>query len=204
LNDADYTPLSFRAGNWLFQPTQPAAKILSSRGIKIDSSVFKGGLQLQNNLDYRPAIKNGFFWKFQNDVNKPVNSGEIIEVPIYSEMVPPWRMATRKRLGLQATSKENLKNKINRILNLARPFQPLKLDFCRMTIEELTGMMEKIIKDDRQSPQNFKPIVSIGHTKDLVDFKTVEFFLSYLKQNNVEACTFHNVYNKVISNDHQC
>lgn len=38
-----YTPLSFRAGNWLFQPTQIAASVLAERGIRIDSSVFKGG-----------------------------------------------------------------------------------------------------------------------------------------------------------------
>src|ERR1039457_5055764 len=41
----DFVPLSFRAGNWLFQPTQAAASVLGENGIKIDSSVFKGGLQ---------------------------------------------------------------------------------------------------------------------------------------------------------------
>jgi len=43
LRKTDYVPISFRAGNWLFQPTQPAARILCEYGIKIDSSVFKGG-----------------------------------------------------------------------------------------------------------------------------------------------------------------
>jgi hypothetical protein len=200
LNDADYTPLSFRAGNWLFQPTQPAAKILNSRGIKIDSSVFKGGLQHQNNLDYRPAIKNGFFWNFQDDVNSPVESGEIMEIPIYSEMVPPWRMATKKRLGLQqraATGKRTFKDKIDRVLDLARPFQPLKLDFCRMTIEELTGMMDKIIQDDTKDPILPKPVVAIGHTKDLVDFKTVDAFLSHLAHKQIKISTLVEVSDQI-------
>src|SRR5438309_5756439 len=50
---SDFVPLSFRAGNWLFQPTEPAATILAQNGIKIDSSVFKGGLQHNYGLDYR-------------------------------------------------------------------------------------------------------------------------------------------------------
>jgi len=43
LRKTDYVPISFRAGNWLFQPTQPVARILCEYGIKIDSSVFTGG-----------------------------------------------------------------------------------------------------------------------------------------------------------------
>jgi hypothetical protein len=63
LDIADYTPLSFRAGNWLFQPTQTVANVMAERGIKVDSSVFKGGLQHQHKLDYRPAMKNSYYWK---------------------------------------------------------------------------------------------------------------------------------------------
>lgn len=199
LSDPTYVPFSFRAGNWLFQPTQPTAKILFSRGIKIDSSVFKGGLQRQNNLDYRTAVKNGYFWKFREDINKPANSGEIMEVPIYSEMVPPWRMVTRKRVGLQTTARENLRNKINRLLNSTRPLQPLKLDFCRMTINELDAMMINIIRDDQKEPRTYKPIVAIGHTKDLVDFDTVKNFLSYLKENNIKITTLKDAYNTMLS-----
>lgn len=203
LSVADFKPKSFRAGNWLFQPTQPIAKILTQRGIKIDSSVFKGGLQYLHHLDYRPALQNGYFWKFQNDVNKPDVGGKMIEIPIYTEMVPPWQMATKKRLGLQqkaASGRKTMKDKIYRLLDMARPMQPLKLDFCRMTIEELTTMMDKIIKDDKQDLQSFKPIVAIGHTKDLVDFDTVEHFLSYLKRKDIKVSTFADVYNEINSN----
>lgn len=63
LGAPDFTPLSFRAGNWLFQPTQTVADVLAERGIKIDSSVFKGGLQHQHKLDYRCAAKNGIMVK---------------------------------------------------------------------------------------------------------------------------------------------
>lgn len=200
LSEPFFSPFSFRAGNWLFQPTQPAADILAQRGIKIDSSVFKGGLQHQHGLDYRPALQNGYFWRFQDDVNEPDVGGKMLEIPIYTQMVPPWKMATKKRLGLQQKAVSGRKifiiDKINRVLDFARPLQPLKLDFCRMTIEELTGMMDQIIQDDARNTKLFKPIVAIGHTKDLVDFETVVAFLSYLKQRNIQISTFKDIYQK--------
>ncbi len=64
IDEPSFTPLSFRSGNWLFQPTQPAASVLARNGIKVDSSVFKGGLQHKYGLDYRAALKNGYYWSF--------------------------------------------------------------------------------------------------------------------------------------------
>ena len=198
----DFKPFSFRAGNWLFQPTGNIAKVLSRYHINIDSSVFKGGLQHQHHLDYRPALQNGYFWKFQDDVNKPDANGTMIEIPIYTEMVAPWQMATKKRLGLQQKSSsgtKTAKQKFYRLLDMARLRQPLKFDFCRMTIEELTGMTDKVIEDDKKNMQSYKPIVAIGHTKDLVDFKTIEVFLSYLKEKSIKVTTFMDAVNKIVS-----
>ena len=199
LSEPEFTPLSFRAGNWLFQPTQPIANILSKRGIKIDSSVFKGGMQHQQHLDYRPALKNGYFWRFQDDINKPDTDGSMIEIPIYTDMVAPWRMATKKRLSLQqkaAAGKKTAKEKVYRLMDIARPLQPLKLDFCRMTLDELICMVDKLIKVDQEDTLSFKPIVAIGHTKDLFDFETINHFLSYLKQKGINIATFGKVYKK--------
>ncbi|MBP9009722.1 MAG: hypothetical protein WAP08_04810 [Smithellaceae bacterium] len=193
LCEPEYKPFSFRAGNWLFQPTQPAALILFNHGIRIDSSVFKGGLQHQTRLDYRRSLKNGYFWQFQDDVNEPAHTGYLIEIPIYTEMVPPWRMATKKRLALQqkaATGRKTLRELIDRLRDLARPFHPLKLDFCRMTFDELITITNKIIRDDKFKPDEYKPIATIGHTKDLTDFDTISLFLAHLKQNNIQICTF--------------
>ena len=85
---ADFTPLSFRAGNWLFQPTQAAAEVLAQRGIKIDSSVYKGGMRHQYHLDYRGALRNSYYWKFTDKVDVPVGDGVLLELPIYTQMVP--------------------------------------------------------------------------------------------------------------------
>lgn len=199
LNVPDFTPISFRAGNWLFQPTRTLASVLVERGIKVDSSVFKGCLQHQHNLDYRRALKNGYYWRFMDDVNVPDPKGTLLELPIYTQMVPPWRMITTKRIGLQQkahSASQNSKNGFYRVMDFLRFRYPLKLDYCRMSIIELTRMMDKVIQEDQMDPKTFKPIVAIGHTKDLVDFKTVESFLEYLQNRGIQISTFRDVYHK--------
>ena len=200
VDEAQFTPSSFRAGNWLFQPTKTAAGVLAGRGIKIDSSVFKGGLQRKNRLDYRKSQGNGYFWSFGDDVNKPDPAGTLIEVPIYSEMVAPWRMATSKRMTYKnqynATSQNRL-DKVIRSLDFLRFRYPLKLDFCRMTLAEMISMMKRVILEDRNDPERYRPIISIGHTKDLQDFETVDSFLSFLKSNQIKVSTFHQLVPKL-------
>jgi hypothetical protein len=200
LDIADYTPISFRAGNWLFQPTQTVANVLAERGIKVDSSVFKGGLQHQHKLDYRPAMKNGYYWKFTDDVNMPVPQGIMLELPIHTQTVRPWKMATSKRVGLQQKAfsiAQSRKSKLYRLLDFLRLQYPLKLDFCRMTLAELTGMIDSEILRDDNNTTSYRPLVAIGHTKDLVDFETVESFLSYLKQKGIAVGTLEEAYDKI-------
>lgn len=199
LSVADFTPLSFRAGNWLFQPTRTAANVLAERGIKVDSSVFKGGLQHQHKLDYRQALRNGYYWKFTERVEEANPKGALLELPIHTQMVPFWRMLTTKRVGLQrkgSPAAQTGKKRLYRLLDFLRFWHPLKFDFCRMTINELTRMVDTVIREDQENPTSFRPIVAIGHTKDLVDFETVESFLSYLEQKGIAVSTFSDVYQK--------
>jgi len=200
LGASDFTPFSFRAGNWLFQPTRCLAAVLAERGIRVDTSVFKGGLQHQYKLDYRPALKNGYYWPFADDVNVPDPQGILIEFPVYTEKVPLWKLLTAKRIGLQRkvpTRTRVGKEKIFRLLDFLRLYQPLKLDFCRMTMEELSHMLGKEIQKDLKDPDLFRPVIAIGHTKDLIDFETVDSLLSFLRKNGVEVSVFRDVYRKV-------
>lgn len=201
LDVADFAPFSFRAGNWLFEPTQAAASVLGERSIKVDSSVFKGGLQHQHKLDYRRALRNGYYWTFTEHVDIPDPQGALLELPIHTEMVPFWKMLTTKRVGLQrkaSSANQNGKERLYRFLDFLRFWYPSKFDFCRMTIDELTSMMDRVIQEDQKNPKSFKPIVAIGHTKDLIDFGTVECFLSYLEKKGITVSTFEGVYHKCI------
>jgi hypothetical protein len=203
---SDFTPLSFRAGNWLFQPTQTAASLLGEKGIKIDSSVFKGGLQRNSTLDYRRALKNGYYWSFKNDATEPDPIGPWMEVPIYTEMVPFWKMPTSKRLGFSNSfgrAGRSGRQKLNRFLDFLRFRYPLKLDFCRMTLNELTSMVDRVIREDREEPTLYRPLVAIGHTKDLSDPQTVDAFLAFLRSREIAVSTFETVYSKLLQKKEQ-
>jgi hypothetical protein len=206
LGVSDFTPFSFRAGNWLFQPTLTAAKVLIKQGVKVDSSVFKGGLQHQHKLDYRRAIKNGYYWPFKDDVNVPDRQGTLIEFPIFTKMVPLWKLLTLKRIGLQQkvpTRTRARKERLFRLLDFLRLYHPIKFDFCRMTMKELTHMLNKEILQDQKDPDLFRPLVAIGHTKDLIDFATVDSLLSILRRQNIPISTFREMYHKYNFNNHQ-
>jgi hypothetical protein len=202
LSEPGFVPLSFRAGNWLFQPSATAAKAIAERGIKVDSSVFKGGLQRARGLDYRRAVHNGYYWTFSEHVDIPDSTGGLLEIPTYTQMVPFWRMLTTKRIGMSrkrpgsggtgAGGKRHL-------LDLLRFRYPLKLDFCRMTLAELVRMMDSVIAEDRKIPDIFRPIVAIGHTKDLVDYDTVQSFLDFLKSRGIAITTFASVRRRCLA-----
>jgi hypothetical protein len=197
--DTDYSPFSFRAGNWLLQPSGAAADVLAKNGIRIDSSVFKGGLQHGNGLDYRRSLKNGHFWFFKDDVNTPESKGALLEVPIYTKMVPCWSMLTKKRVHLQRKSRSAAQKRprsTNRFRDYLRFRYPLKFDFCRMTIDELKSTVDEAIREDQGAPESYRPLVAIGHTKDLVDYDAVEEFLLYLRNCGIRVSTLREAFHK--------
>ena len=198
LGDPGFTPLSFRAGNWLFQPTDVAADVLFERGIRIDSSVFKGGVRHEHRLDYRKAPREEYDWRFSTQAEVADPAGAWLELPIYTEMVPFWRMSSAKRLGMerQHLSTGTFRKKLYRVRDAARLWHPLKFDFCRMSLAELTTMVESVLVDDRRTPDRLKPLVAIGHTKELPDLRTIEAFLLYSKSKRIAISTFEDVYRR--------
>jgi hypothetical protein len=192
----DFLPISYRAGNWLLQPTSIMARTLVERGIRIDSSVFKGGLQHRQSLDYRRSLKNGYYWRFADDVNVPDPQGPLMEIPIYSKMIPTFKVFSAKRIGLQTkapSASSPRRSTFGRLRDYARLFHPLKLDFCRLTIKELMPLLNAEIEKDKRNPSVYRPLVAIGHTKDLTDFETIELFLSALQKSEIAVSTFEDV-----------
>jgi hypothetical protein len=199
VDDKQFSPLSFRAGNWLFQPTKDAASVLLENGIRVDSSVFKGGLQHHYNLDYRQSLHHPHFWRFKDDVTHPDPFGPWIELPIHTEMVPIWKMRTSIRLKQTRSiglGRGNASQKLSRLRDFLRFRYPLKFDFCRMTQEELTSMLRRVIDEDRRTPDKYRPIVAIGHTKDLPDFSSIDAFLKLLESQHISLTTFNAVHSK--------
>jgi len=201
LCEPNYKPLSFRAGNWLLQPSSAVAKSLSKHYISVDSSVFKGGVQHKHKLDYRMSLKNGYFWAFSENVNIPDPRGILLEIPTYSKMVPIWKMLTPKRIALHQKGSSKFQHRQNLLMRLAdflRIRHPMKLDFSRLDAEEMILILDQEMKKDQKNPTLYRPIVAIGHTKDLADLSTVESFLSYLQNNGISVSTFRDVHDKII------
>jgi peptidoglycan/xylan/chitin deacetylase (PgdA/CDA1 family) len=192
LDDPDFTPLSFRSGLWLMQPTPVIARVLAQHGVEVDSSLFKGGRVRGVGLDYRPAMANGSSWRFSNDVNVPDRHGAIWEIPIHTQLVPFWRMLRPKRLKLQ--SKTHRSSQGSPLPRSWRDFvrfrYPRKLDFCRMTFEEMREAVEVVLTEWKARPEEPSPIVAIGHSKDFVDSEAVRRFLGFLQERAVIVTTF--------------
>jgi hypothetical protein len=197
--DSSFVPLSFRAGLWLTQPTKVLSGALAAHGVRIDSSVFKGGRQRNLDLDYRPALKNGYSWRFSDDVNRPENAGALLEIPIYTEMVPFWVMLGAKRLRVhrRKVAIHGPGGPPRSLRDLAGIRYPRKLDYCRMTHRELQSAIRRITDEDSKTPELYKPIVAIGHSKDLVDFAGVRLLISELKANDVPISDFRSVEEKL-------
>jgi hypothetical protein len=192
LNNPSFNPVSFRAGNWLAQPSKNLSRSLVKHNIKIDSSVFKGGLIKYFNIDYRPALNNGYFWKFRDDINKPEVSGPLLEIPIYTKMVPFWKLL--KRAGAKSyTTYHNLEetfiSKFSRFSDFLRLKYPLKFDFCKLELKEMISIIEQLLKYDKQTPSIFKPVVLSGHTKDKFSPEQLDSFIIYLKNKNINITT---------------
>lgn len=205
--DAAFLPCSFRAGNWLFQPSQKLAQVLFDRGIRVDSSVFKGGIIHKYGIDYRRALENEEYWWFDEEVTESKPEGRMLQLPIHTRMVPSWHMLTTKRLGSQRKSNTSSSNRsvarnlsladhVSRLRDLSRFSFPLKFDFCRMTLAEMINTVERALAEDKKTPRTYRPLVSIGHSKDPIDFDAVGKFLKWLSDAEIPVVTLRQAYAK--------
>ena len=195
VGEPGFTPLSYRAGHLLLQPAAAVVDVLASRGIQVDSSVFKGGFWREHAQDYRPAMENPPVWRFDADPNVSDPCGRMLEVPIHTEMVPTWKMLTGKRLSLERRSaavSKSARRIVDRLRNV-RFHRAVKLDFCVLSFDELTAMIEAVRRQDEQDPTVLRPLVAIGHTKDLIDMEVVDRLLGYLNHLRIPVSSFGRV-----------
>jgi hypothetical protein len=202
LADPAFTPVSFRAGHLLFQPTQPLAGALAARGLKIDSSVYPGGLWRRQGQDYRAAPRGARSWRFTDDVTQPEPAGILTEIPIYTRLVPVWRFFTGRRLGQQAAGlgARRLGRRIfARLRDAARVLYPVKFDVGQMDGEDIERMMRHILDEDRKDPSDFHPVVAILHTKDRAEGRLVDGLLDELAERRIPVSTLCEVLGRIDS-----
>jgi len=192
LDSPDFVPFSFRSGLLAMQPTGVVANVLTKHGIRVDSSVFKGGRVHRLALDYRPASRNNGFWRFSGDINMEDPGGPLWEIPIHTEMVPFWQMLGRKRLKLQKKTRSS-KDRTplpHDLRDLLRFRYPRKLDFCRMTFDEMRQTVETVLNRRPSGADERSIIVAIGHSKDFIEPEATRRFLAFLEERSIPVTTF--------------
>lgn len=202
----DYRVWLFRAANWSMMPTENLYRVLVKHGITHDTSVFKGGVQGGNVCyDYREAHDNLFAYPASvRNINEYDAEGQLVEMPIYTEMRPFWdfvsvirvfrmirakfhkhKHAAADKVGnervkalTQAASRDD-----NRKLSLKSFFRlsPLKMDFNQVSTRGLKRMMRNVIH--RSADKEHVDVVLIGHSKTFVPYneKTLEPFLKWVR-----------------------
>ncbi len=82
---------AFRAGGWCMQPFDHISDALFEAGIRIESSVFRGGYFRTDLYDYdfRNCPDAGL-WRFDDDPCEAVSGGRFWELPISDYQLPPW------------------------------------------------------------------------------------------------------------------
>ena len=174
----DYKVWLFRAANWSMMPTENLYRVLVKHGITHDTSVYKGGCQGGNVCyDYRAAYDNLFAYPASMlNINERDEKGQLIELPIYTEMRPFWDFITAMRvfrmirakfhkhkkndgmsreqgsLNESQTLNDELQKKANKEdrskLTLKSFFRlsPLKMDFNQVNSRGLKRMMKNVMR----------------------------------------------------------
>lgn len=201
---SDYKVWLYRAANWSMMPTPVLYKVLTEFGVTHDTSVYKGGCQGGNVCyDYRQAYDNLLSYRASSqDINRYDPHGQIIEMPIYTEMRPFWDFISPIRIFRMVRAKfhkhkhnsqqvHNTTTTIadkndNRHLSLRSFFvkSPLKMDFNQVNARGLKRMMKNIMCRAKLEHLSHVDIVLIGHSKTFVPYneKTLRPFLQWLKQ----------------------
>lgn len=183
---------SYRAGGWCLQPFSKVRKALKKAGIRLDSTVFRGGKFTAGNYYYDfTSIPESSTWSFDEDLCKEDSNGSFVEYPIANHQYSPlffWRLFALGRLnpaahkpmgdGYPMPSPGLRKTMLTKGKNLSA-----SVDGYFVT------KLPRILKDSER--KGYNEMVIIGHPKATTKFalNKLEDFIRTNK-NKHEFCTF--------------
>jgi hypothetical protein len=201
----NYSCNVFRAANWSLMPSKNIIRSLTKNGIKIDTSVFKYGKRKGLvNFDYSDCYSDALPWiAHDDDITKQDITGNIIEVPIYSQLKPIWSFFSLNRLYRVKESKNHNFNegisyyrevngfkspKMNKTKKMIKKLftkHALKADFNQCTGKQLINQLKKVEKDYAHLEEEI-PFVTIGHSKLYTPYneKSLLPFLKYVSEHS--------------------
>jgi hypothetical protein len=206
----------FRAGGFNILPSQPTIKILQDIGFKMDSSVYYGGYENNNetDIDFRLLKNNIPYWYIQDgDVlsqKKPENKQEqMVEIPIFSSSFLRYTKYDLTRLKILLNNRNSAQKTLQSKMAKKTLFQKIKFffeyeyltwDFCLFNISKMEIFIE-LAQNLQSKNNNYHPFVLIGHAKGFTSDNTLKYLLNSDVKNNFITLT--HVLKKVNTNEYQ-
>jgi len=207
----EYECICFRAGSFCAQPSRDIISAMKKVGLKADSSVLRGyraGAPLA--VDYSHVeTEAAAWWTTEAELTAEGTPGEnVLELSVSSRMVPYWRSfkptklrAVAKMRRIENASRANHSGAENvsslpscgEVLRRLLRKRPSPLDFCKLSARDVLNR----IRERAETPQ--QPIVAIGHSKDFVNEREFDKFLTGLgRDESVRCCSMSDYVREIL------
>lgn len=201
---ADYCCNIFRAGGFNILPSQPIVDVLEGLGFKMDSSVFSGGYDKNNetDIDFRRLKNNIPYWGINNgDVlsqkSMQDEHANMIEIPIFSSPMLRYKKYDLSRLSILLNNGNSAKKTLQGRMAKRTFFQKVKFffehehltwDFCLFNINK-TKKFIRLAQRIQDQSNDYHPFVLIGHSKGFGSDKTLRYLLTSDENNKFVTLT---------------
>lgn len=180
---------TFRAGGWCIQPFAKFRNALSKIGVKIDSTVYKGGKQVLANYNYDfTNCPDMHEWRFSNDVTVEDKNGDFLELPIYSEKIAPfffWKLFLLGRLNPKEHKSIGDGYSIS-----VKGYRKKMLTQFTLNCANIEGYFASLLEKQSENAEKkgVANMVVIGHPKALTHYSLKK--LDEYLQNNIRKYNF--------------
>lgn len=204
--DAEYVCRAFRAGGWSVQPEGDCIRAMADAGIRIDTSVAPGCACSHGWGRYRFREESGadWVWWIDDRVDVAVETGHVLEVPIFTRASSPWsRMyrSLRRRIqnraqrpqGCTGSTEGNswlwddrIDHALEQVLSPRRMF-----DLCVSDLGELRAHIfeaKERLEASSEIPSAGAPVTAISHPKTLGAPEVLDKFLSWCRREDGVRC----------------
>lgn len=178
--DEGYQCIAFRAVNWSMQPSASAIAALLDNGIRMDSSVYKFGKRnYPVTYDYSKADSHFLPWPVaSDDICRRKETGQLIEVPIYSEQrnITAFASLSRGYRVLMSLCNQipdtpakkrarTCSSQFRAGLSMLQDKHAWKADFNQCSGGQMIAALNRMIPYKQSHPDHVLPFVMIGHSK---------------------------------------
>ena len=194
INHPSYQCTALRAGGYNIQPSREVLNAMCELGLRIDSSVYSGGKEtgVLSQYDYSKITNEKGYWYIDKDVL--IDEGKkttLIELPIVAfPLKRIFKFLTIERVKSIFKNRQSAMNSFEAKTSKSSKLTIIKYffqyewqtwDYCLFSNRLHRQYIKKCNELYQQNKRDY--FVVIGHPKNLVTTKTLEFLLYHAQQN---------------------